>query len=300
MTNNRKDFVGPITKANVRIKGVNGISNTCYIGTVKWSFEDSDGRRHDHIIPGTYYSPDLPCRLLSPQHWAQARNDNSPKKSGTLCETYDDRVILRWSQRRFDLTVPLDRNSNVAYIRTVAGFDKFANYCTLVQDHDIHDSIQCYDSHVIPLDDDPIPTDLPTEGPRVRFSINTPTTEGELPPKAPEGPQRTPEGATLIEFDDLPTAPDLVDRDDLALDSTRDELYRWHLRLGHIPFARLKIMALKGDIPKRLATAHIPMCAACQYGKLTRQPWRTKGEVTITRPSLDPSRTRDNASLWTS
>jgi len=123
MTNNKQDFVGPMTRANVKIKGINGISQTCFRGTVKWSFEDSQGRRYDHIIPGAYYCPDLPCRLLSPQHWAQTRNDNFPKKGGTICETYDDRVVLRWSQRRFELTVPLDASSNVAYIRTVAGFE---------------------------------------------------------------------------------------------------------------------------------------------------------------------------------
>jgi hypothetical protein len=138
MTNNKSDFVGSTTKIRAKIKGINGISQTCLRGTVKWSFNDSDGRRHDHLISGTYYCPDLPCRLLSPQHWAQVRRDNLPVKGGTVCETLDDSVTLRWSQRRFSLTTPLDPSSNVAYIRTCAGFSKFNAYSTIFGDPDAH------------------------------------------------------------------------------------------------------------------------------------------------------------------
>jgi hypothetical protein len=141
MTNNKADFIGPLTKVDVKIKGINGTSQSSYRGTVKWSFDDSDGRRHDHFIPGTYYCPGLPCRLLSPQHWAQTKEDNLPKKGGAICETLDDGVTLRWSQRRFTLTVPLDPASNVAYIRTSAGFSKFQAYSAFVGEADGH--IQC-------------------------------------------------------------------------------------------------------------------------------------------------------------
>ena len=33
---------------------------------------------------------------------------------------------------------------------------------------------------------------------------------------------------------------------------------------------------MKGDLPKRLAKAQDPMCSACQYGKATKRPWRTR------------------------
>jgi hypothetical protein len=276
MTNNKADFIGPLTKVDVKIKGINGTSQSSYRGTVKWSFDDSDGRRHDHFIPGTYYCPGLPCRLLSPQHWAQTKEDNLPKKGGAICETLDDGVTLRWSQRRFTLTVPLDPASNVAYIRTSAGFSKFQAYSAFVGEADGH--IQCYDTHVIPPDVDDSPSDT------------SPPSKTTVPVAAPPvaAPQRTPEGATSIDFDDLPDAPNLIERDDLELENSRDELYRWHLKLGHISFSRLKIMALKGDIPKRLASCRVPMCAACQYGKLTRKPWRTKEKPSHSRPITAP------------
>ena len=57
-----------------------------------------------------------------------------------------------------------------------------------------------------------------------------------------------------------------------------DELLRWHYRLGHLPFDRVKQLAQTGQLPKRLLTSKKPFCAACQYGKMTKRPWRVKGD----------------------
>ena len=35
-------------------------------------------------------------------------------------------------------------------------------------------------------------------------------------------------------------------------------------------------MAMRGDLPRKLGKVKVPLCAACQYGKMTRKPWRTK------------------------
>ena len=58
----------------------------------------------------------------------------------------------------------------------------------------------------------------------------------------------------------------------------QDELLRWHYRLGHLPFDCIKQLANNGQLPKRLLTCHTPFCAACQYGKMTKRPWRVKGD----------------------
>ena len=36
-------------------------------------------------------------------------------------------------------------------------------------------------------------------------------------------------------------------------------------------------MAKQGLLPKKILKANIPICPACQYGKMHRKPWRTKG-----------------------
>ena len=59
---------------------------------------------------------------------------------------------------------------------------------------------------------------------------------------------------------------------------------RWHYRLGHKPFARLKSLAENGEIPKRLARIRPPRCAGCLYGAMTKVPWRSKGQRDSTHP----------------
>ena len=59
--------------------------------------------------------------------------------------------------------------------------------------------------------------------------------------------------------------------------SAQDELIQWHHRLGHLPYDHIRSMSQKGILPKRLLECTKPFCAACQYGKLMRKPWRSKG-----------------------
>jgi hypothetical protein len=49
---------------------------------------------------------------------------------------------------------------------------------------------------------------------------------------------------------------------------------RWHYRLGHLPFVKLKQLALNGEIPKKLAKVKPPKCAGCLFGAMTKIPWR--------------------------
>ena len=78
------------------------------------------------------------------------------------------------------------------------------------------------------------------------------------------------------------------DQEPTSLDP-HDELLWGHYRLGHLPFDRIKQLAHKGQLPKRLLSSNKPLCSACQYGKMTKRPWRVKGDdkaasETATRP----------------
>ena len=72
-----KDYKDKPRTSNTRILGSNGNSNAKCVGTVKWRIEDHDGRQHNIIIPDTYYSKDVPYKLLSSQNWAQTVNDHT-------------------------------------------------------------------------------------------------------------------------------------------------------------------------------------------------------------------------------
>ena len=57
----------------------------------------------------------------------------------------------------------------------------------------------------------------------------------------------------------------------------------WHYRLGHLSFPKLKALAKIGEIPKHLANVPPPVCAGCNFGAMTRVPWRNR-ETTRTVP----------------
>jgi hypothetical protein len=66
ITNSLDDFVRALTKSNKCIQGINGLVTAIQVSTVSWDILDDQGRRHTIILPGTYYVPNSPHRLLSP------------------------------------------------------------------------------------------------------------------------------------------------------------------------------------------------------------------------------------------
>mmetsp|Transcript_21887 Transcript_21887/g.31387 ORF Transcript_21887/g.31387 Transcript_21887/m.31387 type:complete len:702 (-) Transcript_21887:158-2263(-) len=93
ITNSLADFVKPPRHSNKCIQGINGIVTALQIGTVEWDILDDTGKRHTLRLPGTYFVPNSPHRLLSPQHWAQTAKDDTPLPNGTWCATYQDCIV---------------------------------------------------------------------------------------------------------------------------------------------------------------------------------------------------------------
>lgn len=59
-------------------------------------------------------------------------------------------------------------------------------------------------------------------------------------------------------------------------------------RLNHIPFLCLRRLIQMGVLPQRLLDVPTPVCPACQYGKLHRRPWHSKGQPSRTRRITHP------------
>jgi len=70
MTNQIKDFIAPPIKSFKSVQGL-GKGKSELKGTVRWSIEDDQGRVTTFVIHDVLYVPNLPFRLLSPQHLAQ-------------------------------------------------------------------------------------------------------------------------------------------------------------------------------------------------------------------------------------
>ena len=91
-------------------------------GTVKWKIEDDTGRVHIFRIPGTFYVPKAPFRMLSPQHWSKEINHVRIVTKGAWCTTFEDsRVTLCWDDNRYDRNVKLDPATNLSTLLIAPG-----------------------------------------------------------------------------------------------------------------------------------------------------------------------------------
>ncbi|EJK76133.1 hypothetical protein THAOC_02121 [Thalassiosira oceanica] len=242
-------------------------------GTFVFNIEDDDGATHIIRIPNSLYIPTATKVLLVPQHWAQEANDTTPIRFGTMCQSVDNGVILYWNQQRYKKTISLDPRSNVPVFRTAASSSAYDNYAAnpdvieaspaeqvfeltpdgqrqresyrdYIGDEDIlrnendNDSTNSHDDTVITNNRANTPShNIVQEGP-LRF---------ELSSKHSIDPHQSHQATTL-----------------------QAELMRWHYRLGHLPFSKIRILANNGEIPKYLAKVTPPFCAACMYGAMHR------------------------------
>ena len=103
-------------------------------------------------------------------------------------------------------------------------------------------------------------------------------------------PDHQDENMTEFLTEEEPRQVNIVETDEELLSATTSyaELLRWHYRLGHMSFHKLKAMAKIGILPRRLANVNIPKCASCYFGKMTRKPWRTKMQPRRILPCTRP------------
>jgi hypothetical protein len=92
------------------------------------------------------------------------------------------------------------------------------------------------------------------------------------PPPADKSPSEVIRCGPLT-FNPLPSQEEGEDTQ-LAAANNQTKLMCWHYQLGHLPFAKLKQLALNREIPKKLAKAKPPKCAGCLFGAMTKITWR--------------------------
>ena len=280
ITNDMADFIEPPKRVDKKVKGIKGHAHATHRGTIKWHIEDDRGLVHVMIIRGTYLIPDTPTRILSPQHLAQQADDHYPREEGTGALTTSKTITLLWAQRRYAKTVPLDSKTNVGLTTTAAGARSFRAFCANIK---VPETVQpnIFRTHVIPDDDDEsfqpkdpiaLPNSDTEEMADAPGEIDEPMTPGSPQTTETQGQPKT----TMVDLGPL-THVIPEDQEPTSLDP-HDELLRWHYRLGHLPFDRIQQLARMGQLPKRFLTCKKPFCTACQYGKLTKHPWRVKGD----------------------
>ena len=99
MSPDPRDCIGPLKDTNREIHGFAGAKvKSVKTGTIRWHWENDEGKVFEFRIPNSFYVPSSHQRLLSPQHLAQELGDTSPIK-GTTCTTNSKNMVLRWNQR---------------------------------------------------------------------------------------------------------------------------------------------------------------------------------------------------------
>ena len=107
MSPNKSDFIaGTLKKRRVHVKGIApGHIQSSLVGTLHWRIQDDDGQTHIMDIPNSPLVPDLPLRLLSPQHLSQEWRKVGDTRDGTSIHTYGDRCVLKWDHGHYAKTV---------------------------------------------------------------------------------------------------------------------------------------------------------------------------------------------------
>ena len=282
ITNCKEDFVEPPKRVDRNLKGIKGHADATHCGTLKWYLEDNAGLVHVLVIQGAYLIPDAATRILSPQHLAQQANHHYPKEEGTGLLTTSKNITLFWSQRRFTKTVLLDPRTNVGLTTTATGTRYFHAFCASSNEEETKET-NIFTTHVIPDDED-------DESFQQGDPVAPPEDEADEPVVSPEQSQDTPGPGPSTTLVDLGPISHVIPEDEEPTSlNPHDELLRWHYGMGHLPFNQIKQLVQTGQLPKRLLTVKKPFCAACKYGKMTKRPWRVKGDNKhVTKTTTQP------------
>lgn len=273
ISNNPKHFKNfPTIPTKKKCDGIGGSATIKYKGTVVWYLADDGGRRHKFEINNALYIPDSPICILSPQQVAQ----QSPlqQRAYTTLTQGHEHCIFTWGPKgKFKRTIPLDKGTNTPIIRSADDTRSYRRFCFLAQSPEEINRIEATEPgpHLIPLDDEStvesetlqtadsdnhtvnsIESTYPVEENIEDFNHNISNQESRV---------------STIETDE-----------EVAAATPYADLLRWHYRLGHMSFNKIKAMSRAGLLPKNLANVQNPKCACCYYGKAHRKPWRTRAQ----------------------
>ena len=280
-TNNKSDFINKPQPIKATVTGI-GKAKVSLQGTVKWTINNNHGQAHAFIIPDVVYNPNIPWRLLSPQQLAQSKSD---KADGTGCITYSNRIQLFWDNQKFTKTIPLNE-SNIGLMTSKPGTRRFVAFAS---------ELATQEPAYITNDNKFNPRPVSPDGNKLQPSLESQQI-WQLEQSNHQQIQQEKNDQTNMQCTQVqqpeqtnqckPVQNNFHDHfmhntNGILLNITekQSELYKWHLKLNHAPNSRLREMAKQGQAPKHFLTTKLPVCKACIYGKMTRQPWRVKGQT---------------------
>ena len=311
MTNNEARMINTREWKGGNLKGV-GQARIAKIGTMVYNLEDNAGKKSTHFVPECLLVPNLPKDLLSPQHFAKYCNSTDTNKT-VLVTGASGSEFHYGKDAKLHLTIPHSKRTNVPELRITTGCKAYHAFAANVESKSNIYKYEAYcspcalpsttaysnphDSQVIPavVSDDESETDnmkltkkganAPNESTFVTNDEGATALNKSVHDNEPStadsqiSPDHTHEDENLHDLTQPSIRLPLQSNDsEVFASSDKGELLRYHYKFGHIPFKRLKLLAATGIIPKKLQHVKAPCCAACMFGKLSRRPWRVKGQ----------------------
>ena len=274
------------------LKGIGGNTTIEGIGTLSWDIEDDFGVARRLIIPNSLYVPLVPKCLLSPQHLAQVSYGD--QRHTTYLEMRHDRGILHWGPKgQFKKTGMISKLSNTPDIYSAPVCSSFNKYSTLTSKQCHMCETVCYPAHIIPDDESSVSsaeTSTSIEDSPVIITPENEETPSDTNNSSTPFSDHQDENITEFMTIDEPQQVNVIepDEEELTASTPYAELLRWHYRLGHMSFHKLKAMARLGILPRQLMNVENPKCASCYFGKMTKRPWRTKAQPKRILPTTRP------------
>jgi hypothetical protein len=198
--------------------------------------------------------------LLSPQHVAPMAGDDYPEPNGTCVTTYADSVVLMWDLRQQIRTVKIDPATNIFLMRVAPAFDRF---------HAFNSTIEQIDEGLYEMHSPNIVSDCESDEESIgsneqdeRTLSGTATANNQpivLEAEHNESvhDRRHPDiPDTVFDRSTFNSEMELLPTEDIEIqaNTSQAQLLAWHYQLGHIPFAKIRQMASRGDLPIGLAT----------------------------------------------
>jgi hypothetical protein len=205
-------------------------------------------------------------------------------------EKNDENCILIWGQAKYRKSIPYNPSSNVPIMHMTSSLHAYHAFATCFKA--LKANFFCREEvlqfpgcrHTI-NEPNLIPEEFVAEE-NITYCKDVSASEGvnadnkavktsnlPLPPQDEE-PSKVIQQGPLTFY----PSPLTEEGEDIQFMATNDqaELMRWHYRLGHLSFPKLKQLSLNGKIPKKLAKVLPPKCAGCLFGAMTKPSWQGK------------------------
>lgn len=275
------------------------------IGTLLWEFQDDKGVVHRFRIYNALYVPNGAMRLLSPQHFAV--NAAHPyidwDKENFTSTQHWNRNVLRWgANNEFRKTVHNSRNSNVPTFYTAPNLSSLDTYleakqATVTTDDEFvvyeatttasSSSTRPRSSRPLMAPDTDSDNETATSIPSTNLSSQEycgfcdPSTEDHRDENIQDLMVPLPD--ETIEIEPVEQTPR-----DLVAKNRKAEFMRWHYRLGHMHFTKMKRISRLGYLPTWIENIDGCSCKICKFGSQERTPWRVKGDQKHLKATTKP------------